>query len=203
MHRWNLFSEIQCGRESTAMQKQSTALHRKTLQLWSHVMKAALEKSLDTGGWKRWVRDLIYLLSIHNFRWSEKRDFCKKVEKVRLKVEMCQICCVKWQVDLGVYFGGWVGGAWMSLGVSDNVLLEAHSDGQNSQHPKLTAQKIGQHSWSFWWTIISILVATLRRTASNCIHKLNVDGQQILGEKWKWDAQHNVERLGGGENSES
>ena len=71
----------------------------------------------------------------------------------------------------------------MSLGVSDNVLLEAHSDGQNSQHPKLTAQEISQHSWSFWWTIISILVATLRRTASNCIHKLNVDGQQILGEK--------------------
>ena len=149
MHRWNLFSEKQCGRESTAMQKQSTALHRKTLQIWSHVMKAVLAKSLDTGGWKRWVRDLIYLLSIHNFRWSEKRDFCKKVEKVRLKVEMCQICCVKWQVDLGVYFGGWVSGAWMSLGVSDNVLLEAHSDGQNSQHPKLTAQKIGQHLWSF------------------------------------------------------
>ena len=69
----------------------------------------------------------------------------------------------------------------MSLGVSDNVLLEAHSDGQNSQHPKLMAQKIGQHFWSFCWSIISILVATLRRTASNCIHKLNVDGQQILG----------------------
>ena len=44
----------------------------------------------------------------------------------------------------------------MSLGVSDNVLLEAHSDGQNSQHPKLMAQKFGQHLWYFCWTIISV-----------------------------------------------
>ena len=30
----------------------------------------------------------------------------------------------------------------MSLGVSDNVLLEAHNDGQNSQYHKLIARKM-------------------------------------------------------------
>ena len=60
----------------------------------------------------------------------------------------------------------------MSLGVSDNVLLEAHNDGgqnseahndggQNSQHPKLMARKmlLGNRFYCikvFFWTIISM-----------------------------------------------
>ena len=108
---------------------------------------------------------------------------------------------MKSEVDLRVYFGGWVGGAWMSLGVSDNVLLEAHNDDpQNSQHPKLMAWKM-LLAKIYGVIVFGQIFGKMDQPSIN--GRLNVDKSQILDEKLM--QQQRAKECGepGGENSES